>query len=301
MKTRASNQYRRLYPYRSNYLNLNGFKYHYLDQGRGRPVIMIHGNPTWSFYYRSLIAGLSSDFRTIAPDHIGCGLSDKPTPSRYGYRLRDRVKDLTAFLESLGLKERMTLVVHDWGGPIGLSYAVAHAERIAGLVVLNTAAFLPPAHKRLPLRLRIVRDLKRLAVPAVLGLNLFLLGTLLLGARRRISGPVKTGYLAPYDSWENRVAILRFVQDIPLRPGNPNYQEVKDLSDHLERLENIPLLICWGLRDFVFDRDYLAEWRRRFPRAEVHEYPEAGHLVLEDEPGEVLTRVRAFLEQKALF
>ncbi|RLB78353.1 MAG: alpha/beta hydrolase, partial [Deltaproteobacteria bacterium] len=125
-------------------MELNGLKYHFLDQGTGNPVVMIHGNPTWSFYFRNLIRELSDRYRTIAPDHIGCGLSDKPGIKQYDYRLQSRVRDLESFLEHLEIKEKITLVLHDWGGMIGMVYAVAKPQRIGRIVIMNTAAFLPP-------------------------------------------------------------------------------------------------------------------------------------------------------------
>src|SRR5205823_3246531 len=111
------------------------------------PVVMLHGNPTWSFYYRNLVLSLRDSYRTIVPDHIGCGLSDKPDDSRYRYTLESRVTDLEALLEHLGVTCDITLVVHDWGGMIGLAYAVRHPERIRRLVILNTGAFHLPRTK----------------------------------------------------------------------------------------------------------------------------------------------------------
>jgi haloalkane dehalogenase len=106
---------------------------------------------------------------------------------------------------------------------------------------------------------------------------------------------VRAGYLAPYDSWANRIAVLRFVQDIPLRPGDPSYALISEVQDQLDRLLDVPMLICWGMRDFVFDRDFLQEWERRFPRAEVHSFADAGHYVLEDAAEEIVPLVRRFL------
>ena len=147
---RSIDSFRDLYPFVSHFARLGGFRYHYVDEGAGDPVVMVHGNPTWSFYFRSLISGLSGTHRTIAPDHIGCGLSEVPSATDYGYRLLDRVNDLERFIDSLNLDRPITLIVHDWGGAIGLSWAVRHPERIGRLVVLNTAAFHMPAGKRLP-------------------------------------------------------------------------------------------------------------------------------------------------------
>src|SRR5262245_40625611 len=147
-----------LYPFRSHFLDRSGVRMHYLDEGSGPPVVMVHGNPTWSFYFRNLVQALRDDYRTVVPDHIGCGLSDKPGDDRYEYTLDRRVADLEALLDSLGLTSNLTLVLHDWGGMIGMAFASRHPERIRRLVILNTAAFLLPAGKRLPRSLWLVRN-----------------------------------------------------------------------------------------------------------------------------------------------
>ena len=113
---------------------------------------MLHGNPTWSYYYRNLVAALRDRYRCIVPDHIGCGLSDKPQPPRYDYSLASRVEDLTALLDHLGVRENVTLVLHDWGGMIGMAWAARHSRAVKRLVILNTAAFHLPKSKRFPLR-----------------------------------------------------------------------------------------------------------------------------------------------------
>jgi haloalkane dehalogenase len=276
-------------------LDLNGLRYHYLDEGDGEPVVMVHGNPSWSFYYRKLVEALVPDYRVIVPDHIGCGLSDKPGDDRYDYTLERRIDDLETLLDRLGLDAGLTLVVHDWGGAIGLGYAARRPERIGRLVVLNTAAFHLPASKPFPWPLWVCRDTP-LGAWMVRGLNAFCRGTASIGCKtHRMPADVRAGYLAPYDSWANRIAIHRFVQDIPLRPGDRSYEQVSLMESRLGLFADTPMLIAWGLRDFVFDRHFLDEWERRFPRAEVHRFEDAGHYVLEDVPDRVIPRVRSFL------
>jgi len=272
-----------------------GGRYHFLDEGRGRPVVMVHGNPTWSFYYRRLIAKLAPRFRTIVPDHLGCGLSDSPDPAEYDYRLSSRIADLEALLDQLGLSDKLTLVLHDWGGAIGIGYALRHLKQIERIVLMNTAAFLPPGGRRLPLRLRLIRNCRPLAVPAVLGLNIFARSALHMAPCRKLSADVKKGLIAPYNCWRNRIATLKFVQDIPLAASDPSYAVVKEMDENLYRLAHIPLLILWGERDFVFNRFYRAEWQRRFPHATVHAFATAGHYLLEDEPEQAGVLIEAFL------
>ena len=288
--------FRHLYPFDSHYVSVNGWKYHYLDEGRGEPVVMLHGNPTWSFYYRNLVQGLSDSFRTIVPDHIGCGLSEKPSPKQYGYRLENRVDDLEQFLDELQLRGKITLIVHDWGGMIGMAYAVRHPRRIRRIVVMNTAAFLKPYGKKLPLRLKMVRNLRLFAVPAVLGMNLFARGALLMAPGKRLEKDVKRGLIAPYNSWKNRMATLKFVQDIPIGTTDPSFRTAEETGKKLHLLSHVPMLILWGKRDFVFDRSYLSLWEERFPEAEVHLFEKAGHYVLEDEWRNILPLIRGFME-----
>jgi haloalkane dehalogenase len=291
---------RHLYPFTSHYLDLNGLKYHYIDEGEGDPIVMIHGNPTWSFYYRELIKALSGHYRSIVPDHIGCGLSDKPEVTDYDYRLRSRIDDLDNLLDTLTIDEKITLILHDWGGMIGMAYALRHPEKIRRLVVMNTAAFLPPPQKRIPVRLSIIRSSGPLAALAVLGFNLFAVGALFMASEKGLSPEVKKGLTAPYNCWKNRIATLKFVQDIPLTAKDPSYQLVKQVDEQLQTLSKLPMLICWGEHDFVFDQDYLSEWQRRFPEAEIHRFPEAGHYVLEDVPEKIIPLTRDFLRKYPL-
>jgi haloalkane dehalogenase len=289
-----------LYPFTSRFVERGGLKYHYLDEGCGEPVLMIHGNPTWSFYFRTLIKALSMNYRVIAPDHIGCGLSDRPGLDRSDYRLKSRIDDLANLITRLDLKEKMTLVLHDWGGAIGLATALRRPEQIGRLVLFNTAAFPPPKGKKLPWRLRVIRNTRNLAQPAVLGANLFVRAALLMAPRRRLPREVRAGLAAPYNCRHNRLATLMFVRDIPIDRTDPSYEPIHDLDENLHRLVGLPMLICWGEHDFVFDTDYLDEWRRRFPEAEVHLLPEAGHYLLEDAPDQILTLVNRFLQRHPL-
>lgn len=272
-----------------------GVRYHYLDEGEGEPVVMVHGNPTWSYYYRRLAEALAPDHRVVVPDHVGCGRSDKPGDDRYDYTLESRVRDLEALLLDHLKLDGITLVLHDWGGAIGMGFAARHPERVARLVVLNTAAFHLPPSKPFPWPLWVCRDTP-LGAWVVRGLNGFCRGTARIGCKRsKMSRDVRAGYLAPYDSWAHRIAVHRFVQDIPLRPGDRSYDLVTSVQDRLSLFADTPMLIAWGLRDFVFDRHFLAEWERRFPGAEVHRFEGAGHYVLEDEHERIIPLVRAFL------
>lgn len=285
---------RRRYPFTSRWAAVNGHCMHYLDEGSGPPVVMLHGNPTWSFYFRRLVKGLRGTCRCIVPDHIGCGLSDKPPFTAYGYRLQDRVNDLESLLGCIGAANDITLVVHDWGGMIGMAWALRDPRRIKRLVILNTAGFFPPGGKPIPQRLRMIRNLPAFARLAVLRFNVFARTALWMAPAKPLPSAVKKALVAPYDTPDNRIATLRFVQDIPVVPSDPSYPAVKRVDDNLRDLSEIPMLICWGKHDFVFDVDYYNEWRRRFPDAEAHLFEDAGHYILEDIPAVVLDRIQDF-------
>jgi len=289
--------FRSLYPWEGKRLDVGGgVRLHYLDEGRGEPLVMLHGNPTWSFHYRHLIHGLSGRYRTIVPDHVGCGLSDKPGDDRYEYVLERRVRDLETLLDHLGIDGNVTVVAHDWGGMIGLAWALRHLDRVSRLALFNTAGFGLPPGRALPWQIAVVRRLPRFELP-VRGFNAFVRGALAGCPMRPLEPLARRAYLAPYDSWANRIAVQRFVDDIPLAPGDRSFGVVDEVSRNLERIAARPVFIGWGAHDFVFDDSFLAEWRRRVPHAEVHRFPDAGHYVLEDAHEAIVPLLDDFLSR----
>jgi len=299
-KLTSTNGFEDLYPFDSHFMNINGHDLHYIDKGEGKPVLMVHGNPTWSFYFRHLIKSLSRNFRAIAPDHIGCGLSDKPSAKTYEYTLESRVKDLDSLIRHLNINERITLIVHDWGGMIGLAWAVDHLEKIDKIIITNTAGFFLPQGKRFPFRLWLIKYIKFFAVPAVLGLNLFAKGALYFASQKKLSPEVKKGLVAPYNSWRNRIATLKFVQDIPLSQADQSYAIVNHVDQNLSRLDESALLFLWGAKDFVFDLAFLNEFKARFPGAAFHVFHDAGHYLFEDKPEESSRLIEAFLKNESI-
>lgn len=286
-----------LYPFESRWLALEegAVRYHYLDEGPhdAPPVVMLHGNPTWSFYYRTLIPEVGHSYRVVVPDHVGCGLSDKPQD--YPYTLDQHVENLEALIAHLGLN-RVTLVMHDWGGAIGMGYAVRHPENVTGFVVLNTAAFYQPS---LPLRIKACR-IPLLGDLIVRGLNAFARLGLVWAVqhRERLTSQVRAGYLGPYDCWENRVALLRFVQDIPLEEKHPSRASLEQIERNLYLFQQHPMLIIWGARDFCFTTEgFLRGWQERFPYAETRVVQDAGHYVVEDAHERMAPWIVAFLSE----
>ena len=278
------------YPFTSRYLQISGHRLHYVDEGEGPVVVLVHGNPTWSYYYRKVISLLAPDHRVIAPDHIGCGLSDKPQD--YSYTLERHIGNLQQLLEHLRI-ERYALVGHDWGGAIGMGCAGRHPERIERLVMMNTAAFRSP---RIPLRIRACRwpVIGRLIVR---GLNGFAGAALSMAVVTKLPEDVARAYIAPYNSWRNRVAVHEFVRDIPLGPGERSYSTLVEVENGLEILRqlDIPLLLLWGGRDFCFDHVFYQEWCERFPQARKYFFTDGGHYVLEDKFEAIAPLLRQFL------
>ena len=287
-----------LYPFESQWLSIAGIGMHFLDEGpRDAPVVlMVHGNPTWSFYYRNLVLALRDRYRCIVPDHIGCGLSDKPGVAQYPYTLERRISDLGTLMDHLQPKTPVHLIVHDWGGMIGFGWAVARPEQIGSMIIANTAAFPLPAEKKLPAALWLVRNTK-VGVLLVQGLNAFSGLAARVAFKKPVSTEVRKAYTGPYDSWDNRIATLRFVQDIPLKSGDPGYSIVSAIESGLSNFADKPCLLAWGEKDFVFDLHFLNKWKRIFPHAKVLSYPDCGHYIFEDAGLPLAQAVRDFLDK----
>jgi haloalkane dehalogenase len=289
---------KKLYPFESHWLDVLGNRMHFLDEGpRHAPVVlMLHGNPTWSFYYRNIVLALRDRYRCIVPDHIGCGLSDKPGAAHYPYTLERRISDLSALMDHLDPKTSIHLIVHDWGGMIGFGWAVHRPEKIGSMVIANTAAFPMPAEKKFPAALWLVRN-TRLGAVLVQGLNAFSGLAARIAFRKPVSKAIRKAYTGPYDSWDNRIATLRFVQDIPLGPDDPGYAIVQATEQGLADFVDKPCLLAWGEKDFVFDLPFLNKWKRLLPRARVLSYPDCGHYIFEDAGQELTLAIGDFLDQ----
>ena len=285
-----------LYPFESNFFELaSGHKMHYLDEGplERQPVVMVHGNPTWSFYYRELCRALSADHRCLVPDHIGMGLSDRPDDAEYEYTLQSRVDDFDAWLDEVEPEREIDLVVHDWGGAIGLSWAVRNSERVRRVLILNTWAFNIPPGKSLPRSLKFART--ALGGFLINRFNAFSGLAIRMATSQRLDPEVASGLVAPYQgSPSQRLATLRFVQDIPLSPTDPAWSVLADTEDRLSVLESKQIQFAWGAKDFVFSDEVLAIWREKLPDAPVTYFEDAGHYVLEDAADRIITLAQRF-------
>lgn len=295
----AIEAWRSEYPFAPHYLPLaNDLKLQYVDEGpleeiekenrSNLPTIVcVHGNPTWSFYYRSIVSGFSKNTRVIVPDHIGCGLSDKPQV--YDYTLAQHTSNLIQLLDHLQLKN-ITLVVHDWGGAIGLGAAVQRPQWIRNIMVLNTAAFPPPY---IPWRIAACR-IPWIGSYAIRHWNAFAWTATFMAIDRlpRLSKNARDGLLAPYNSPENRIAIDRFVQDIPGSKRHPTWKVLEDLELRLSSLKACRIRFVWGMKDWCFIPACMERLQRHWPDATRHELKDVGHYVMEEAPDEVAEQLR---------
>lgn len=276
------------YPFRSNFLQFGNHNLHYVDEGTGQPMLMLHGNPTWSFYYRNLIQTFSPKFRTIVPDHMGCGMSDKP--QEYEYSLETHIQNAYRLIRFLDLKN-IVLIVHDWGGAIGFGLVTRYPELFDRIVILNTAAY-PDAD--IPKRINLLRQGK-FGEWLTRKFNLFAWPATFMTTEKKLPKAIKEAYLLPYDSWENRVAVARFVQDIPMEKEHKTYQTMAEIESKLHTLSH-PKLILWGGKDFCFNQHFFERWLEIYPGASAHWYAKAGHYVLEDALEDVSGRIWEFVK-----
>lgn len=268
---------------------------HYVDEGRSPSedapcVVAVHGNPTWSFYYRELVREVSQTHRVLTVDHIGCGLSSKP--QHYDYCLETHTQNLVNWIEDLDL-DRIVMVVHDWGGAIGLGAALRCLPRIAGLIVLNTGAFPPPF---VPWRIAACR-IPWLGSWAIRYANAFARAATFMTLNRldRLDPEVRDGLLAPYDTPANRIGIDTFVRDIPFSPLHKSYGVLQRLELELEELNALPIHLVWGMKDWCFRPECLKRFQSIWPHSSTLELPDVGHYVMEEAPEEVIRATRRIL------
>ncbi len=264
----------------------------YLDEGQGPVLVLLHGNPSWSYLYRNVVSLLSGQYRVIVPDHIGCGFFEKP--AAFSYRLQDHIDNIEDLLAHLHI-EHCVLGMHDWGGAIGMGWATRFPEKIKGFVVFNTAAFRSP---RIPLRINICR-IPLLGQLLVQGFNGFARGAVYMAVVKKMPQNIAKAFVTPYNNWQNRIATHRFITDIPLKPSHPSYAALQKLEEGLADVQDKPMIIFWGGKDFCFNDSFYEEWQRRFPQADCHYYAHAGHYVLEDAFGEIKDPLQKFLGQNS--
>ena len=283
--------HRHQYPFESHYVSIDGVRIHYVDEGEGDPVLMIHGQPTWSYLYRNIIPEIAKRHRAIALDLMGFGLSDKPPDREYSFAAHTRV--VRQFIESLEL-QRLTLVLHDWGGPIGMEYAVHHRENMKAVVMMNTFAtveFKVPLIFRLAFRSPLLSDL------LVRRLHMFSLAIRYgVRDRRKMTKEILRNYREPHPDYASRKGVAMFPRMIPVSPKDAAYAPIKAISELLPSFD-VPTLFLVGDKDPVSARIDPRPLARRMPDAKLRVIEDAGHFLQEDQPEEVANRIMEFLDE----
>lgn len=278
-----------LYPFKENSLYIGSHKLNYVDEGSGHAVIMLHGNPTWSFFYRNVILNLKDKYRCIVPDHIGCGLSDKPQD--YNYTLENHITNVLKLIEHLKL-ESFSLIVHDWGGAIGMGVATRNPNKVKCMTIMNTAAF---RSSDIPFSIALCK-LPFIGEKMVRTFNAFAWPATFMAPAKKLDAKVKEGFLYPYNNFENRIATARFVKDIPLNESHESWNTLKTIEEGLAKVD-CPKLFLWGAKDFCFNLGFLKRWREFYPQAKYKILESAGHYLIEDEPEECNKAIKDFLSE----
>jgi cis-3-alkyl-4-acyloxetan-2-one decarboxylase len=280
------------FPFEARFLDADGVRLHYVDEGPAEapPLLFVHGNPTWSYLWRRQIAELSAKGRRcVAFDHMGFGRSDKP-PQLSAYSLERHVRNALSLIESLDLTD-VTLVAHDWGGPIGLGALLQRADRLRAAVLMNTWAWELPSF--LPPFLREFRT-EGLGEILALGGNLFV-ESIPGGMHRRDTDPVMMeAYRAPFPDYWSRAGTLAFQREIPLTERDRSAPLMASIHEQLPGI-SAPVKLVWGMRDPVFQPVFLEQWRELFPNAQTVELADASHFVVEDSPDAVTAAIEDFL------
>lgn len=275
------------YPFAPHFFPVEAGCMHYVDAGTGAPVVMLHGNPTWSFLYRHLIHRLTPDYRCIAPDYLGFGRSDKPDAAVYAPSAQ--AARVEALITQLGLRD-ITLVVHDWGGPIGLSYALRHPGNVRRIVVMNSWMWPLDDDAWITLFSRLMGS--ALGRALTLRYNAFarFVMPLAFADRERLSDDAFRHYLAPLATPAGRMGSWMFPRALL---GETEW--LASLWANRAALTGVPMLIVWGMRDPAFRTRHLRRWIDTFPHAHVHPLPDVGHYVPEEVPLLYSTLVADFL------
>lgn len=276
------------FPYEPHFIEINGFNMHYVDEGEGECIVCIHGMPTWSYLYRNFIKNLSKDYRVIAPDHMGFGKSDVPLNKQYV--MEQHIDNLTTLLLNLGLK-KISLIVQDWGGPIGLGFAVNFPDKISNLIIMNTSVGVmkedkEPWYAPLEKRGKYHEFIKNIS-------NIMKMG---ISNKKKITSQLIEAYSAPFPKDEYYIGALAFPKDIPVGQNHPSANIMQEVRQKLPVLSHKKKILIWGLRDPIFPEWMIDWWKKIFPEIEVHKIENASHFLQEDSPDEIISIIRDFLK-----
>lgn len=274
--------FRELYPFASHWYDLGRARMHYVDVGQGPVLLMIHACPMWSFEFRRLISAFSTQYRVIAIDQMGFGLSDKP--KKFDYRIETHIDCLERFIKHLNLKN-ITFILHGRGAAIGMGCAIRMAEDVRAFAIMNAMAF---SDFSLPWRLQICK------IPWI-GPQIVLHSKIFFHGMENCSQAVKDGYMAPFRDKSSEYPLLRFIKDIPCAPEDDSALSMFEIESGLWILRDKPMLMIWGGRDWLYGEECMEKWFQYFPNADVFRIKSAGRYLNEDAPEEIYALLKQFL------
>lgn len=278
------------FPFTPRFETINGFDMHYVDEGDGEIIVCLHGMPTWGYLYREFIKDLSNDFRIVVPDHMGFGKSD--VPEDLPYTMAQHVDNLEKLLLALGLQD-ITLVVHDWGGPIGFGFAVDHPDLIKRIVILNTSVGI--MHEGTKPWYDSIKNYDQFF--GNMGDNIERLLKLAIYHQENMTPIMVQAYAAPFPDESYCLGPLAFPKDIPIGLSHPSAEAMQHVRDNLDKLAGKPMIAIWGMQDIVFPPPVIDRWKRFYPDLEVHPIDDASHFLQEDAPAEIIESIRTFCKE----
>jgi haloalkane dehalogenase len=276
------------FPFKPNFKKINEFNMHYVDEGGGEPILCLHGMPTWSYLYRKFIKELSKTNRVIAPDAMGFGKSD--VPQNKNYVMQEHVDNLKELVLDLNLNN-ITLIVQDWGGPIGFGMAVNYPKKIKRLVIMNTSIGVMKEGRKpwyAPL------EEKGIYKQFIMNINGVIKGG--IHNKERLTETMIKAYEAPFPSEKYYLGAYAWPKDIPVGESHPSASIMKFVRNNLNRLKEKRKLLVWGLKDPIFPERLISWWNNIFPGIETHKIKNASHFLQEDAPEEILKIIRVFLK-----
>ncbi|MBD3227884.1 MAG: alpha/beta fold hydrolase [Candidatus Lokiarchaeota archaeon] len=283
------------FPFKPHFKKINGFNMHYVDEGNGEPIVLLHGEPTWGYLYRKFITHFSNTNRVIVPDHMGFGKSDVPEDKRYV--LKEHVDNLTKLLLELEL-ENITLVMQDWGGPIGFGFATEHPDRIKRLVIMNTSVGVAKENRRLWFESMVENGTyEQLMGNMKLFIPQIMFGFFEKKISREEKKLLKKAYVAPFPNKKYCLGAKAFPLDIPKGKNHPSSEIMQKIRDRLNLLKDKQKILIWGMKDRIFPPKIINVWLKIYPNIEIHRINDASHFLQEDAPEEVISIITNFIKK----
>lgn len=276
------------FPFKPNFKDINGFDMHYIDEGEGEPIVCLHGMPTWSYLYRKFISALSDEYRIIVPDQMGFGKSDVPHDKPY--LLEQHVNNTTQLLVDLDLKD-ITLVVQDWGGPIGFGFAVDHPDMVKALVIMNTSIGVMKEGSKPWYHIMEKRGMYEQFIKDISGI-------IKMGIfnKEKITPLMLKAYEMPFMNDESLIGALAWPKDIPIGNSHPSAAAMLHIRQNMQKLSDKRKILIWGMNDPIFQPRMIDWWNKIYPGIETHRIENASHFLQEDAPDQIINIMKSFLK-----